>query len=177
MGHVGRVWGSSCWAWRAALLLCLSLGVAGQARAAGGGHWADGALHLGLAYPAGWAVVAERGAALKLRAADGKGEFEIFRLAHTTATDGATGQANAALVRLRCAGTVRTSVAAVGRLGVKGNVATGLCTGADLGWRLTVTVFTYRGNAVLLRSWLYRGQQGDRADLATIAASFASTSA
>lgn len=155
---------------RLAVLLGALLAGAGQARAAGERHWSDGGLNLALTYPLGWKVVPERGAALKLRAADGKGEFEIFSVPGPPAGKPAA-QADAALARLHCQGEVRHGSRPVGHLGVRGSVATGLCTGADLGWRLTVTAFGYAGGGVLLRSWLYRAQARDEADLAAIFAS------
>jgi hypothetical protein len=63
------------------MLCCLTLlgGSRVQAAAAGRHHWSDHSLGLSLTYSAGWSLVVEHGAALKLRAADRKGEFEIFR--------------------------------------------------------------------------------------------------
>lgn len=155
------------------MVLCLGLRSAGPAWAAGGGRWADPVLHLALTYPAGWTSVPEHGAALKLRAADGKGEFEVFRVAPSQAAGDPAARVAAALAKAHCSGGSRTAVVAIVRLGVHGSQAGGLCSGADLGWRLTATVFRYRGTTVLLRSWLYRAQPRDRADLAAIAASLA----
>jgi hypothetical protein len=154
-----------------ALLVCATPAGAGQIQAAGGGRWSDRALQLSLSYPAGWSTVPEHGAALKLRAVDGKAEFEIFRVTRSASPAGQAMQATGALARLHCQVSVQQSSRTVGQLGVRGSVATGLCTGADRGWRLTITAFTHAGSGVLLRGWLYHAQPHDGAELATISAS------
>ncbi|HXT38189.1 MAG TPA: hypothetical protein VN837_21645 [Chloroflexota bacterium] len=154
----------------AGLLGCLTLVGGSQAQAAASGrhHWSDHALRLSLTYPAGWSPVSEHGAVLKLRAADGKGEFEIFRTPRMSTPAALVAGAARALAQARCQVKETHGSRSIGRLGVRGSVVMGACTGADQGWRLTVTAFTYGGNGLLLRSWLYQAPAGDSTDLPEI---------
>ena len=155
------------------LLGCLTLagGTRIQAAAPGRGHWSDHTVRLSLTYPAGWSVVVERGAALKLQAAEHKGEFEIFRTKRMSAPSALAAGATRALAQVHCQAKETHGSRPIGRLGVRGSVVMGACTGADQGWRLTVSAFNYGGNGVLLRSWLYQAPAGDSADLPAIEAS------
>lgn len=154
----------------AAALVAASMG---QAGAAVGRHWSDSGLGLALTYPADWRAVPERGAALKLAAPDAAGEFEIFSLPSALSPAALASKGDAALARLHCALGVRRTASPVGRLGVAGATATGTCTGADLGWQLTVTVFNRGAGAVLTRSWLFHRRAADGRALAAITASLA----
>lgn len=153
--------------------LVFSTLLAGSTHAAGTKHWSSRTLHLGLAYPDAWRVVAEHGAALKLLSPDAAGEFEIIPLTAPLSPAGLAAQADSALARLHCGTAVTHASGTVGRLGVGGKVARGACTGGDLGWQLSVTAFDFGQRGLLLRSWLFHQQPRDGAALAAIASSLA----
>jgi hypothetical protein len=157
------------------LLLLPALLLPGRMAAAPDKIWHSATLQLTLSYPQTWKIVPERHAALLLRSASGRAEFEIFPLVAGAAGNSLRAAANQALVTTKCDTAVKISSTNVGSLGVLGMVATGLCTGSDLGWRLSVTTFHYAGNTMLLRAWLFHTDAAGGHDLSSIQASLAKT--
>jgi hypothetical protein len=163
---------------RACMMLVLLVPVfmsSGRVGAAPDEIWRSATLRLMLSYPQTWKIVPERGAAVLLRSTSGKAEFEIFPLVTSRAGDSLREAADQALVSPKCHTSVKVSSASVGRLGALGTVATGLCIGADLGWRLTITAFHYAGNNLLLRAWLFHADVVGGHDLSAIQASLTKT--
>jgi hypothetical protein len=168
--------GAAACAWLILLLFLVPvMARPGQVGAASTKVWRSAALRLTLHYPPTWKIVPERGAAVLLRSASGKAEFEIFPLASGSARDFLSAAADHALVSTKCHTSVKVSSVRVGTLGASGTEATGLCTGSDLGWRLTVTAFHYAGNNLLLRAWLLHADAAGGHDLSTIQASISKT--
>ncbi len=158
------------------LVLVAAIGTPGRVGAAPAKIWRSPSLRLTLSYPPTWKIVPEHGAAVLLRSASGKAEFEIFPLAAGSTAGFLRAAADQALVTTKCHSTVKVSSASVGALGGTGMIATGLCTGSDLGWRLTVTAFHYAGNNLLLRAWLLHADAAGGRDLSMIQASLTKTS-
>jgi hypothetical protein len=158
------------------LFLAPTMTAPGRVGAASATIWRSAALHITLSYPATWKMVPERGASVLLRSVSGKAEFEIFPLATGAAGDSLGAAADHALVAAKCHTTVKVSSVSVGRLGASGTEATGLCTGSDLGWRLTVTAFRYAGHNLLLRAWLFHADVAGGHDLSAIGASITKSS-
>jgi hypothetical protein len=160
----------------ALLLVAVLSTVTGRVDAASGKSWRSATLRLTLSYPANWKLVPERGAALLLRSASGRAEFEIFKLASGPTKSDLRAAADHALVTTKCHTNVMQSSTGIGKLGVSGEMETGLCTGADLGWRLTTVAFRHAGNSLLLRAWLLHADAAGGHDLAAIRASIAGAS-
>jgi hypothetical protein len=158
------------------LLLVPAMTGPGRVGATSDKVWRSPALRLTLSYPPTWKIVPERSAAVLLRSASGKAEFEIFPLASGSAGNTLGAATGHALVTAKCHTAVKVSSVSVGRLGASGREATGLCTGSDLGWRLSVTAFRYAGNNLLLRAWLFHADVVGGRDLSAIRASISKTS-
>lgn len=155
----------------ASIILLMCQFVSAQAHAAGSTSWSDHALQLAVTFPGDWHAVVEHGAALKVVAADGAAEFEIFPLGASRTHTALSNVAVANLTHLHCASGLKLTTGALGKLGTGAAIARGSCTGGDLGWTVSVAAVNIGTHAVLIRGWLFHEQRHDGASLRAITAS------
>jgi hypothetical protein len=93
----------------APLLVAVLSMVTGRVDAAASGKsWHSATLRLTLGYPVNWKLVPERGAALLLRSASGRAEFEIFQLSSGPTKSNLRAAADHALVTTKCIPQLRS---------------------------------------------------------------------